>query len=445
MKLAILFCKILSYLLEKLGRGSSFPGGIALKLCPSILSKLKLPDIVVAVSGSNGKTTTAELIVEVAKSTGKKIITNKQGSNQIEGIATVLLRNCNLKGEVQADIAVLESDERYCQYSFSDFSPTAIVVLNLNRDQLTRNGSSEFVYGELKKGLPKDSILILNADDPLVASYGQGRENSLYFGIKGEAISEPLDTTHAYFDGAFCPVCKGRLSYSYRVHNHLGSFNCISCGFTHQPLTHAVTDIQDKSFVLDDKFIIQPQILNGMFGYNISAAMTVGVEIFGLSGESVAQSLGGYLIKSGRIENRFIGGHKTVSLLSKHENSMSYNQSISAILKSEADEISVYLLVDLLSRKYIANDMSWLWDIDFELLNNPRIKKIFVSGKFANDVMLRLMFAGISFDKIICDTDIDVVFGKLCGDSVGDIFVLTCFTDMPKFNNRVRMLSQGGQ
>ncbi len=443
MKITILICKILSFLLEKLGKGSSFPGGIALKLYPSILSVIKLPETVIAVTGSNGKTSTVELICEVAKSTGKTVISNRQGSNQIEGVATVLLKNCNLNGEVMADIVILESDERYSQYSFAEFSPDAIVVLNLNRDQLTRNGHSEFVFGELKKGLPKDSVLILNADDPLVASFGHGRDNNIYFGIKSEALSEQKDAIHAYFDGAFCPICKQRLSYSYVVHNHLGSYSCISCGFSHPTLDHAVTAIDNGNFVVDDEFRIKPQIISGMFGYNISAAFTVAVEFLDIPPAEAANALGGYLLKGKRIESRFVGGHKCVSLLSKHENSMSYNQSISALLSSEASEISLFLLVDLLSRKYIANDMSWLWDIDFELLKDERIKKIFVSGKFANDVVLRLVIAGIDTDRIFYDTNIDKAFSKLCSEALGDIYVLTCFTDMPKFNNRVKLVSEG--
>ena len=146
LKLAILLCKALRFVGGLIGKGSSLPGQFALKVCPDVLGRVKLPERVIAVTGSNGKTSTVEMIAAILKADGKQVIYNKEGSNQIEGVTTLLLSSCNLKGEVKGDVLLLESDERYAKHTFKWFHPTHFVITNLYRDQLTRNGHPEWVY-----------------------------------------------------------------------------------------------------------------------------------------------------------------------------------------------------------------------------------------------------------------------------------------------------------
>ena len=436
--LTILLCKLLRFLGGLLGRGSSLPGTVALKLNQKILDKIKLPPVVVAVTGTNGKTSTVELLRTAAQASGKRFVCNAEGSNQIDGVATALLCGCNLKGEVQADLAILESDERFCQYTFSHFAPTHIVVTNLYRDQLTRNGHNEFVLGEVKKGLPASSALILNADDPMSASLSCGRDRVLWYGVDRATGVEPLDTPHAYFDGAFCPVCKARMEYDYRLEFHLGGYHCPACGFSRPNPDHAVTALENGRFLLDGAYPVTPQLNNRMFAFNIAAAYTAAVESFGMEPAEAAAALDGRSLSSGRVRTFEIDGHKGLFMLSKHENSMSYNGALRTLVQSDSAEITVVLLVDLLSRKYIANDMSWLWDIDFELLADERVKRVYVGGRFANDIACRLRFAGVSDGALRVTPGIDNMMNALYADPVGDIYVMTCFTDVGKFTSRLR-------
>ena len=173
----ILVCKILRFIGKLIGRGSSMPGQIALKLSPKILSKVKLPDKVIAVTGSNGKTSTVEMIAFILEKEGKKVIWNREGSNQIEGVTTLILSNCTLGGKLKGDVLLLESDERYSKFTFSHFSPTHYVITNLYRDQLTRNGHPEWVFDAIAPSVTEKSTLILNADDPVVSLFGKAREN----------------------------------------------------------------------------------------------------------------------------------------------------------------------------------------------------------------------------------------------------------------------------
>ena len=173
--LAILVCKLLRFVGKLVGKGSSLPGKYALKICPDILRRVELPKHIIAVTGSNGKTSTVEMIASILRAAGKKVVYNEEGSNQIEGVTTLVLTHSTLGGKMGADVLLIESDERYAAHSFKFFHPTEFVITNLYRDQLTRNGHPESVYDAILPALAPETALILTGDDPLSACFGRGR------------------------------------------------------------------------------------------------------------------------------------------------------------------------------------------------------------------------------------------------------------------------------
>ncbi len=183
--LAAVVCRLLRFIGRLVGKGSSLPGKYALKICPDVLGRVKLPPCVIAVTGSNGKTSTVEMIAAVLRADGKTVVYNEEGSNQIEGVTTLILCNSTLGGKMTADVLLLESDERYARRSFRWFHPTHFVITNLYRDQLTRNGSPEWVYDAILPALHPDTTLVLNADDPLVSCFARGRGRVKWFGLDG--------------------------------------------------------------------------------------------------------------------------------------------------------------------------------------------------------------------------------------------------------------------
>lgn len=432
----ILLCKILRMAGKMVGKGSSLPGRIVLKLDPNILQKIKLPEEIVAVTGSNGKTSTVEMIAHVLQSNGKKVAYNKEGSNQIEGVTTFLLNDCTLGGRIKSDIILMESDERFARHTFRHFTPTHYVITNLYRDQMTRNGHPEWVYDIVGESIHEGTHLVLNADDPLVSCFGLGRKDVTWFGVDRLPFSTDRNTS-LYNDGRYCPNCKARMTYDYFHYNHIGSYHCTRCDLRRNPTEYTVTDasLEDSYIVINGEYRIDLSFSGIYHFYNTLATFAI-CSLLGIPGEQIVASLNRYTMKSGRIV-RFAAGEKEGTLLtSKHENSISYDQSIRVAVQDKRDT-TVTVIVDAISRKYYTSETSWLWDIDFELLAADSVKQIILTGRYCNDLAVRFSYCGIAPEKIHVIEDIGEAVTYMKEQAPGYQYVITCFSDKDKFLEKV--------
>ena len=430
--LAIIACKLGYFIGRFVGKGSSLPGKVALKICPDILSRVQLPPVVIAVSGSNGKTSTVEMIAAILRADGRKVVYNKEGSNQTEGVATLILTNADLSGRVRADALVIESDERYAARTFRFFKPTHFVVTNLYRDQLTRNGHPESVYDALKPAFAPETELVLNADDPLSSCFGDNRGNAVWFGLDRCEFSSPAPTG-VYHDGAYCPVCGAPMEYDYAHYNHIGAWRCTGCGRA-KPKTQCTAtalDLRNGVLTIDNAVTIQLAFKSIYNVYNILAAYAVSRRV-GVPAETAAGVIGNYVLKNGRMQMFRLGGRRGTLLTSKHENSIAYDTNLRYIQDS-GTECEVVVIVDAVSRKYFTSETSWLWDIDFDRLNAPNVKRVILSGRYCNDLAERFSYAPLPPEKWEVIETIPGAADALKASGGGEIFVLTCFSDRDKF------------
>ena len=435
--LTILICKLLRFAGKLIGKGSSKPGQVALKLCPDILSRVELPPYIIAVTGSNGKTSTVEMIAHILTQNGKTVAWNKEGSNQIEGVTTLVLDSATLGGKVKADILLIESDERFARYTFKYIRPTHYVITNLYRDQLTRNGHPEWVYEALLDSITDGTQLILNADDPLVSSFAQGRENVVWFGAD-RLSSDTDDLVSVYNDGAYCPVCKSPMTYTTHHYNHIGHYRCTACGYQRQNTQYTITAVNlDRGVMTIDGRYQVTLALKSLYNiYNILSAYTV-ASIVGIPGAKIAADMNNYVLKNGRVITFTLGSRKCTMLTSKHENSISYDQSI-RVASACKEGCDVLFIVDAVSRKYFTSDVSWLYDIDFEMLNNQNIRQIILAGKYVNDLAVRFSYTDIPQEKIKLFEDIGAAADYLDSDRKEYLYVITCFSDKGKFLVKVK-------
>ena len=432
----IILCKILTRVGKLIGKGSSLPGKIALKLYPNILSKISFCDHVIAVTGSNGKTSTVELIAHVLSACGYKVAYNKEGSNQIEGVTTLVLNDCTLSGKVRSQVLIIESDERFARYTFSHFSPTLYVATNLYRDQLSRNGHPEMVFDCILDSMKsQDTTLVLNADDPLVSLLGKNHPKTVWFGIEKNSLSHETNDS-AYHDGAFCPNCKERMKYDYFHYAHIGSYHCSSCGHQRKEPQYCVDnlDLNEGIATINGKYNISLFLKSIYNAYNSLAAFAV-ADLVGADKEKAVAAISNYVLKNGRLTCFKAGVRRGVLLTSKHENSISYNQSIE-LARSAKEPCTVVIMVDAISRKYFTGEISWLWDIDFEKLDHPAVKNIILAGRYAYDLANRFEYTSIPRERITQVFDVTELASVL-EKGKGDIIVITCFSDRDKLLSAV--------
>lgn len=164
--------------------GTDFPGSLAVKLCPDFLKYIGKPAHIVAVTGTNGKTTVANMLGDVLTAEGKRVLSNRAGSNIVSGISTALLKGCDLLGRIRPgyDLAVLEVDERSAPKVYPYVKPEYIAVTNLFRDSIMRNAHPGYIADILTRSFPRESKLILNADDLISGSVAPENQR-VYFGI----------------------------------------------------------------------------------------------------------------------------------------------------------------------------------------------------------------------------------------------------------------------
>ena len=432
--LAIVLCKLGRFAGKLVGKGSSLPGKLALKVCPDILSRVRLPGRIIAVTGSNGKTSTVEMIAAILRAEGKRVIYNEEGSNQIEGVATLILTSATLGGSVRADVLLLESDERYARHTFRWFHPTELVVTNLYRDQLTRNGHPEWVYDAILPAIHPETELILNADDPLSSCFARGHEKVRWFGL--DRCAGDLDApSGVYRDGAYCPVCHAAMEYDYVHYNHIGAYRCTKCGHRKPATDYTVTaaDLEKGVLAIDGAVTVELAFRSIYNVYNILAAYAV-CRRAGAAAETAAGALSRYLLKNGRMQTFRLGARHGTLLTSKHENSIAYDTNLRYIAAS-GEDCAVLVIVDAVSRKYFTSETSWLWDIDFGQLEAPHVKEIVLSGRYCNDLAERFSYTELKNWRVQPDIAAAAAALREAGNEA--LYVVTCFSDREKLLSHV--------
>lgn len=434
--LAIIVCRLIKFIGGLVGKGTSLPGKFALKLCPDVLRRIELPKTVVAVTGSNGKTSTVEMIASVLQAAGKTVAYNAEGSNQIEGVTTMILSSCTLSGKMKQDVLLIETDERYAKLTFRWFHPTYYVITNLYRDQLTRNGHPEWVFDAIAESIHDDTTLLLNADDPMVSLFGRGRDKVLWFGLD-HAATDTDTFSGAYNDGLYCPVCGKPMVYDYYHFNHVGSYRCTACDFARHATDFTVTgiDLKESHITVNGENEIRLAFRSIYNIYNILAAYAV-CTLVGVPEAETAKRMSNYILKNGRYVEFTLGSHRGTFLISKHENSISYDMSLKYALAGNKP-CSFVIIVDAVSRKYFTSDTSWLWDIDFGQLAGDWVKNIYLCGKYCNDLAIRFSFTDIPAEKIKVFEDIDAACAELRSSGDEQLFAVTCFSDKEKFMSNV--------
>jgi lipid II isoglutaminyl synthase (glutamine-hydrolysing) len=384
------------------GDGSAVPGAVALAIDPGALAALvaEIPRGAVLVTGSNGKGTTCRMLAEVMHAAGLRPILNREGSNQLSGLATTLVASSGRSGHLPSDdqaIGLFEVDEGSFPGIIKQIErPRALVFTNVFRDQLDRYLEPAYLMSVLERAmrnLPADATLILNADDPRVAYLAPELENPrLYFGIQDTVHGrDGIDPTS---DFPRCPRCGGELTYSCVFYAHLGHWACQGCGLARPEPGVRLTKIdllgsassRVQAATGSAEMVLEIPVPGLYNAYNAAAALAAATacrlpeRAFGAIERVTPNRL--------RMERVAVDGHDVYLTLAKNANG--YTEVLRAVLSDRQPKRVMLGLNDCAGKQ---PDTSWIWDVDFDSLCGL-IPSPVITGNRAHDLAVRLKYAG---------------------------------------------------
>ena len=407
--ITVIFIKILNILLNLAKKnGGNILGKIAIKFNKNIFNFFKVNCPVIAVTATNGKTSTNNCIQYILSQAKLKVVCNKEGNNMDTGILSTLLKNCTISGKIKADFLCFEVDESYVPIIFKSFRLDTLIVLNFFRDQLDRNGEVETLILKINDFLKTfNGNLILNNDDPNVSRLGKANPNNkkvYYFSC--EKYKYATETMKEAGEGKFCPFCKTKLVYSYYQYSHIGKFKCLNCGYGDNKIYKYAYNInlEKRCFDVDGITYNIPES-NIYTIYNHLAVLSV-CSLYNIDTEIILKSFKNFSLNNGRAEEMLIKNCESIINLAK--NPTGANVSLRMLNENEASKDLLFVLNDNLAD---GKDVSWIWDINFDKLNN--VDRIVTSGTRAYDIAIRIKTAGFNENKIFPFLDMESALEKL--------------------------------
>lgn len=432
--LSVAACKLSRFMLRKLGKGgTNVPGRIALKVYPEVLGQLTKGVTTIIVTGTNGKTTTSRMIEKSLSDSGYKFFSNKSGANMLSGITAEFAMNSTLGGKNRYEYALIECDEAAFKTVSKYVDAKCVVVTNVFRDQLDRYGEVTHTLNSILTGIKNspNAVVCINADDSLSVSMKDEISNKVvFYGVESEIYKNRVEEVS---DAPYCIKCKSEYVYDYVTYGHLGGFRCPNCGY-HRPETEVsvekvVASTPDSSTIilkLHGKEYTTTINLPG--GYNIynGAATAAAGYVLGLKDETIVSALSDFECGFGRMEKFTVNNTDIRMILIK--NPAGCNQVLNFLSNNTEPSLFIVALND---RFADGTDISWIWDVDFEKLNqlSDKLTEIWVTGRRADEMAMRFKYAGIAVDKIKVIKDYEKLIESAANQSA-PVYIMPTYTAM---------------
>lgn len=432
--MAVAACKAARRLIRLLGGGATdFPGRVALKICPDVLHYLAKDVTTIIVTGTNGKTTTSRMIEQDLAENQLSFFCNKSGANLMNGITAEFCVNSTVGGKNKKEFALIECDEAAFKTVSKYVDAKYVLVTNVFRDQLDRYGEITHTLDNIRIGVQnsKNAVVCLNADCSLTDSLRDDIDNKvILFGVNEAIYKERVKEAS---DAPYCIRCKHEYTYDYITFGHLGKYHCDKCGYSRPDPDVAVNRVlvsdatHSEIEITADGHAYKASIeLPGGYNiYNGVAAVTVAYAM-GLETAGAVDALSTFECGFGRMEKFELNGTETRMILIK--NPAGCNQVLNFL--ANINETSVFVIC--LNDNYAdGTDISWIWDVDFEMLQRieDKLPTIYVSGIRADDMALRLAYAGFPKEKIVMIKSYDGLLDAFTSQN-NPVFIMPTYTAM---------------
>ncbi len=392
---AIIMGKLIISLTRFTGsQGTVFPGRIARILYPDILYRLaeNISEEIIVITGTNGKTTTSNMVAQILKEHDYSLVHNAAGANMLAGITTAFIEKTNFWGSRWFDYALLETDEANLPLLLKEITPKVVLITNFFNDQMDRFGEVDYIINLIKDAVRNTNIeLVLNADDPLVTHFQ--RETGLhcwYFGFRETEYDKSEDLESKV--GKYCAFCGHQLVFEKYHYAQLGKFHCPNCANKNPEPNFVGHNLQMNptiSFSANDIFLESPY--QGFYNaYNILAAVSI-AKLVGLQDKFITEAIRNYQPQAGRMESFSIQGKQVILILVK--NPIGLNQALEALGNNPEYKNIIFILND---KAGDGRDVSWIWEANLELITSRDfyVESFVCAGSRSGDIALRVKYAG---------------------------------------------------
>lgn len=405
--IAVIAGKITSLLLKLFHKKIPYyPGYIALRICPNFLDITKKPNKVIAITGTNGKSTIASLLTDAFESLGYRVM-NNNGFNVKDGITAMFLQDISLFHK-RAEVMILEVDEKSSKMIFSSIPPQYLICTNLFRDSMRGNSNIDYIASKIKEGIPESTKLILCGDDMITASK-LGKENTIYYSLlKMDGEGDKIYNLSC--DLVYCPNCGEKLIFDDVHYHHIGHLHCPNCSFKN-PKSKYVGELKGDEILVNG--VPYPVKNKSIFNlYNLLSVISLFKEL-NFPDTKIQTLLENLKITDSRYSKEVINGITLVNHMAKGQNPVASSSVFDYVRKEPGTKDIFLILDDVHDKKYSVETVAWYYDTDFEFLNDSLIKHIVIGGVRAYDVYVRCLFAGIPKEKLCVVEDEFKMYNKI--------------------------------
>lgn len=427
-------------------RGSNLAGEWAMKIDRLMVAHFKGIDTskVLFVTGTNGKSTTNNLINHILKGNGKKVVTNLEGANLIFGIATALIKASDATGHVKADYYIFETDERYLPIIRKQLHAENVVITNLQKDQVQRNGDPDFIYRKLKGAFSDGlSLMFLNNDEPRSRSLEVYGKEIVTYGVEKHFDAFKKDDSYVTMP---CPKCRHKIRFEYYNTDGIGKFKCENCGYSsNEDTDYKIDDIDfaKRRFRFHGINFPMPYDMPFMLN-NYAAAIAVCDRFCGVKPQDAAKSFATFSNIAGRYEELVYKGKTVKYMRIKQENPDTLQSSINVMAQDKTRKMIVlglYPVADIIP--YYTNTF-YAFDCDFSGLCSSNVEKYYCfSDPVCYDAANRLLYEGVDPEDIVIDPkdDPETILSEIAKAETDNIYMITW---MEIFKNLQAYVKNGG-
>lgn len=424
---ALFFAKCTALVLKLIGRkGTSMPGSWAIILCPDFLGRMPLPEQVVLVAGTNGKTTVSNLVEDILTKNGVEYLCNRDGANVNTGIASSLIADSTLFGRPRHKLAIFEFDERSAPLILPYIKPQTFLCTNLCRDALDRNANVDFIVKLLNDNLWDGAKLVVNGDD-LIASHLAPGNKRVCFGIS-ELPRDKEARPNLVRDIVACPQCDTPLQYDFLRYNHIGRAKCPQCGWGTFPIDYDCTqvDMDSMRFTLqtpegEESYRLPGENITDL--YNTVTAVSF-LRDWGLTCQQVSSALEQVELARSRYDVEEVGGKEIIFCLAKGQSPIASSRVFDFITQRGGSAAIILLNYDSHDQAHSSENMGWIYEVDYEFLRDGCVKQLIPTGNRCYDYQVRALLAGMEPERVCAAPKPEEAAALVDLDKVDKVYIL---------------------